>query len=133
MKNKSRAILWIDDKLILIKRQKDGVSPYYVFPGGSVEDGENDKEACIRELKEELGIDVSVDKIMFEIVDHLNNIKEVFYKCDLISGEIGSGLDKKFITGTEESNGYSIEYITKDDLSKINLLPSTIKDKILYQ
>ena len=131
MKNKSRSILWIDNKLVLIKREKEGELPYYVFPGGSVEIGENDEEACIRELKEELGIEVSIEKIVFEITDHIKNIREVFYSCNLISGDLGSGLDKKFIEGTLESKGYSICLISKDELLGINLLPSSVRDKII--
>ena len=131
MKNKSRAVLWVEDKLVLIKRQKEIGSIYYVFPGGSVEVGENAEEACVRELKEELGIDVYVKRLMLDIIDYNNSIKESFYECEFILGTIGSGLDKKFIEGTEESNGYSISLLDKSELKDIKLLPSTVKDKLL--
>lgn len=131
MKSKSRAILWVDNKLVLIKRQKENESIYYVFPGGSIEEGEDAEGACIRELKEELGIDVSIKRLVLDIIDYNSNVKESFYECELISGTIGSGLDKKFVEGTEESRGYSISLLEKSELNDIKLLPSTAKDKLL--
>ncbi len=130
MKNKSRAILFIDNQIVLIKREKDN-QVYYVFPGGSIELGETSEEACARELQEELGIEVSVDKLLFEFYDYVNNIKEFFYTCTLLSGRLGGGEDKKFMEGTKESFGYSIFLTKKDNIKNINLLPLTIRDKVL--
>jgi 8-oxo-dGTP pyrophosphatase MutT (NUDIX family) len=130
MKTKSRAIIWIEDKLVLIKREK-GNQVYYVFPGGSVEQGENDKEACIRELDEELGICVTIQNPVFEFTDYINNVREIFYNCTWVSGDIGSGADKKFTPGSVESSGYSIVYIPKAELGNLNLLPLTVRDKII--
>ncbi len=51
-----RAILITpDDKLLLIKRIKPGIAPYWVLPGGRVEDHDEDLEAALaREVTEEM-------------------------------------------------------------------------------
>lgn len=130
MKVKSRAIIYVNNKLVLIKRTK-GNEEYYVFPGGSVEQGETNEEACIRELKEELGIEAVIDNLVFEYSDYIGNIKEVFYTCTIVGGNIESGVDEKFIKGTEKSVGYEIVYIDKNEAKILNVLPLTVRDKVL--
>ena len=44
-----------------VKRNKD-YEEYYTFPGGHLEEGETLEEGVIREIKEEFGIDVMVDR-----------------------------------------------------------------------
>ena len=58
MRISSRAIIFKDNKVVLIYRKRD-YQEYYVFPGGKVEDGETKEKCVIRECKEELGIDIN--------------------------------------------------------------------------
>jgi 8-oxo-dGTP pyrophosphatase MutT (NUDIX family) len=44
--------------ILLIQRFKDG-QDYYVFPGGGVETGETEEEACAREVREETGLELA--------------------------------------------------------------------------
>lgn len=48
-------------KILLIKHSHKGL---YGIPGGQVENGENLIEALIRELKEETGINIEVEKLI---------------------------------------------------------------------
>lgn len=69
------AILIKGNKVILTKRSSKCKSypDKFEFPGGKVEKGETLKEALIRELKEELNIDVDIKNI----VDFENNSLEL--------------------------------------------------------
>lgn len=54
------AILERNGKILLAQRPPEGDQPgLWEFPGGKVEAGENQREALIRELREELAIDAS--------------------------------------------------------------------------
>ena len=63
----SRGITFIDDKVLLFKRvRKDGDKflEYYAIPGGGVEYGETIEEACLREVLEEMSIEVSINSYL---------------------------------------------------------------------
>ena len=49
-----------DDKVLLIKRSFGVFRGYWVLPGGRMEKGEDARTCCIREAKEETGLDVEV-------------------------------------------------------------------------
>lgn len=63
----SRGIVFIDNKVVLLKRirkENDKYLHYYAIPGGGKEENETIEIACIRELKEELSLDVSINKYL---------------------------------------------------------------------
>jgi len=43
-----------DGDLLTIRRTRPGLEPYWVLPGGGVDDGENLETALARELHEEI-------------------------------------------------------------------------------
>lgn len=55
--------IYIKDKQVLVARSK-GNDVYY-FPGGKREQGETDQEALLREIKEELSIDLIPETLEF--------------------------------------------------------------------
>ena len=53
-------VVFLDGKLILAQRKKgDALQGMWEFPGGKIEEGESPFDALIRELKEELDIEVT--------------------------------------------------------------------------
>jgi 8-oxo-dGTP pyrophosphatase MutT (NUDIX family) len=130
MKLKARAVIISDDKLLLIRREKND-SVYYVFPGGSVESGENFEQACVRELVEELGVHITINNIFYEVLNHEEQVHEQFFIADITSGEIGTGLDKKFVPGEAASAGYSIVQVPLSEIASLDILPRSARDAIL--
>lgn len=61
----SAAVL-VDAGRVLITQRKRGthLEGHWEFPGGKVEPGEDPKDALVRELHEELGIDVAVGDVV---------------------------------------------------------------------
>ena len=87
----------ISDKKILMTQRSDSslegetsFRGFWQFPGGSVEFGENPKVSVVRELKEELGVDVSVVSFVPHIYTSVrNNWQGIFmvYICQMNDSE----------------------------------------------
>ena len=84
------ALIESDGKFLVAKRKHDdSFGGLWEFPGGCIEHGEAPKEALRREIKEELGIDVEVGRLVFECEDEIPTLKILIYlyECRIISGE----------------------------------------------
>jgi len=54
------AVVEFNGKVLLLERNHPPFEGSWVLPGGLVEPDETGREACVREIKEEVGLDVSV-------------------------------------------------------------------------
>ncbi len=130
-------IIPIEDGFAIMHRtnvlKRKDYKEYYTFPGGGLEKGETLKEGTIREIKEELGINVKVIKKLYEIKSDKFNQKEVFYLCEYISGQFGTGDGPEFNNDPKyiDSGNYLPEIIKREDIKKILLLPLEIKDMFI--
>lgn len=115
-----------------VKKRKD-YQDYYTFPGGGLEEGETPEEGTIREIEEEFGIKVRVVKKLYEMYSEKFNQKEIFYLCEYIEGEFGTGQGPEFSNDPKyiDSGKFIPEIIKKEDVAKILLLPSEIRDKFV--
>ena len=130
MRTRAAGILIKDDSIALMHRIKNG-REYYVIPGGGVEDNESIEEAVIREMKEEVGIDVKIIEKLFEYND--DNSNQFFYLVEQIDGVFGTGNGPEFITPNPAKGYYHMEMVLFDDIvnGKINLVPEEIKTKLI--
>ena len=87
MRDVSCGIVNKDDKILMVKRAKKEGDLLWVFPGGKIEDGETSEEACIREVNEETGLNVSIVSLIGERVHPDTRIKIYYYLCQYESGE----------------------------------------------
>ncbi len=86
----SAALIFKNGKLLITQRHKDShLGGLWEFPGGKRETDETFEECLVREINEELGIEISVGKL-FEEIAHDYPEKSVhlkFFICELVSGE----------------------------------------------
>ena len=115
-----------------VKRNKE-YQEYYAFPGGGLEEGETPEEGTIREIKEEFGINVKIVKKLYEMQSEKFNQLEIFYLCEYISGEFGTGDGPEFSNDPQyiDSGKYLPEIIDKKEINNLLLLPSEIKEKLI--
>lgn len=83
--------LVMDGSRVLIqKRPQDAMlGGLWEFPGGKAEAGETPEDACVRELREELGIEVTVESPI-ALVDHAYSHFKITmhaFRCRLVGGE----------------------------------------------
>ncbi|MEG0404245.1 (deoxy)nucleoside triphosphate pyrophosphohydrolase [Anaerorhabdus sp.] len=63
------AIIEEDNKILIAKRSNGEFKGMWEFPGGKVESGETNQQALIREIREELSLDINVLDLLIH-VDH---------------------------------------------------------------
>ena len=86
----SAALIFHGGKLLITQRHaKSHLGGLWEFPGGKREAGETFEQCLVREIREELGVEISVGEL-FEEIRHDYPEKSVhlkFFLCQLISGE----------------------------------------------
>lgn len=77
--------MYPESKRVLLSERADGKG--WNLPGGRVEDGEDDLEALVREVKEETGLDVEVIGPVGEPLV-FNDDTAVAYSCRVVGGQL---------------------------------------------
>lgn len=123
------AIIKKDNKYLLTKRQeidredpKDFVGKWQL-PGGGVNFGETIENALIREVKEEVGLDIRIISVIPYII---NSVRKGWHGIGIIlaCGLLNSGQSVKL---NEESSEFA--WFTLEELLKLNTLPG-VKEAI---
>lgn len=115
------AIIQKENKILATKRGYGEFINMWEFPGGKIEPGETKEEALIREIKEELNIEINVDKFAIDIEYQYPNFY-LFMSCFMCS------IKESSIELLEHNDG---KWITKEELNTLNWLPADI-DAVNY-
>lgn len=123
------AILVKEDKVLLMFRKN--FKEYYVFPGGGVEEGEDIKQAVLRELEEEASVQAKANKLLYKHI-YDNEKEQYFYLCDYLSGipELKKDTEeyRKILRGEDF---YRPEWIKISELENMLVFPLEIRDLLL--
>lgn len=115
------AIIQKENKILATKRGYGEFINMWEFPGGKIESGETKEQALVREIKEELNIEISVDKFAIDIEYQYPNFY-LFMSCFMCS------IKECSIELLEHNDG---KWITKEELNTLNWLPADI-DAVNY-
>lgn len=126
MNKRVSAIIIKNNQILLIHRIKNDIE-YFVLPGGTVEVGEGNEIALIREIKEETNLDIVNYKLLSQVREesklwYIYRIDEYFGKISLGYPEIGRH---------NKQNQYILEWYNIEDLVNINIIPNKIKLEII--
>jgi ADP-ribose pyrophosphatase YjhB (NUDIX family) len=131
----ARAII-IDDRarLVLIKRTKPGLAPYWTTAGGGVEESDASVEAAMRrEIFEELGAEAAGAVQVFLVCEQRPAGVQVqhFFVTRLVRLDLAARTGPEFL---DPSRGaYDVDYVDLrgDALADIDLKPAELKEFIL--
>ena len=110
-------IIFEEDKILLCRRKAEkSLGGYWEFPGGKVEFDESETEAIIRELKEELAMQVEIGKHFKTIIHQYENlqIELIAYCCKFIQAD--------FVLIDHDE----IQWIKNTELLSFNLAPADV-------
>lgn len=142
---KARAIVIKDFKLLVIKITYNNGKIHYLFPGGTVDEGESIKTTVIRECLEEYNINVSPIKLIGKQYYNIemNHNGEIFksrnidyyYICEYVSDANNSqfGIDGEFNKNdrTHKKTTLSINDLTQLNHKDLNDMNKKNFDKLI--
>jgi ADP-ribose pyrophosphatase YjhB (NUDIX family) len=106
-----------NDKILLVRHRK-GNRQYWVLPGGRLEYGETFIECGVRELKEETGLDIQIERFLFlsEAIapDRSRHIVNIYLKAKVVGGTMRVG-NEPVLAG--------VDFLPLAELSQITLFP----------
>jgi ADP-ribose pyrophosphatase YjhB (NUDIX family) len=114
---RAQVVVLRDQQILMARHERNGKA-YWVLPGGSIEEGETAEEAAMREMREECGAAIRIERLLF--VDdprpcHEITIKEPRYTFlgVIARGEVTSLEDRH--DGTEEKGHLAgVEWLPLD-------------------
>lgn len=98
-------VVFIDERVVLVKRRHEPLAGQWSLPGGMVEVGETLHDGLRRELREEIGIEVSVGPLveLFERImrDGGGRVRYRYvladYLCHRLTGELRPASDAEAV------------------------------------
>ena len=131
--DRGAAIIAQGDKIILMRRERGfgkNKQIYYTIPGGGREEGEKIEETAIREIKEELGIDIKIKKLMYKLNTYMR--MQYIFLGEYVSGILGTGEGEEYEEENYKKYGkYIPQAVSFEKLKKIKLVPETLKKEII--
>lgn len=143
MRATARAIIIRDGKVLLFERWRHDLTGkqlhYFSIPGGGIDPGETPEQAVVRELQEEMLIEVKPLKLLARQSALKRKNYHYYYLCEIVSGT------PRFNTNSEEGrfrhfslNRYDIAWVPLEQIAEnihhdeyrqmIELLPSLLSD-----
>lgn len=110
------AIIKHDNRIFATRRGYGEFENMWEFPGGKIEIGETREEALIREIKEELELDINVSKYITTVeYDYPNfHLTMHCFMCDVYGGEM-------------QLNAHNaVKWVTLEELNELNWVPADI-------
>ncbi|MBR0047889.1 MAG: (deoxy)nucleoside triphosphate pyrophosphohydrolase [Prevotella sp.] len=113
------AIIRKGDKIFATQRGYGEWKDWWEFPGGKIEAGETPEEALVREIREELSTEISVDEFLCTVeYDYpAFHLKMYCYLCSLLTEAL------------HLNEHEATKWLTKDGLDSVKWLPADLEVK----
>ena len=119
----SSAIVERNGKILLIKRKYEPGIGKWALPGGIVEYGETVEETAVREVKEETGVDIKLERLLgvynLMVKDEIGNLKKQFVIVCFLS----KGLTENLKPDEEVADA---SWFKPEEIWKLPLVSTTI-------
>ena len=126
MKNRAVAVIITNNEVLLMRRIKNG-EEYFCLPGGTMETGESPEDTVAREIKEELNLDIKIEKPLFQIQNQ--GREEFYFLVKEFSGTVELGGEEK--ERMTEANQYYPVWLKLSEMFALpNFYPALAKQKL---
>lgn len=112
------------ERVALIERVREGKT-YYLFPGGTIEAGETPEEAAVREVQEELGLEVRLGPLL--AVVEFDESPQYYFDAAIINGVFGTGTGAEYASLPSSQEGsYRPVWVPRDQLTDCDVRPRAL-------
>ena len=111
------AIIRKDDRILATQRGYGEFKGGYEFPGGKIEEGESKEDALIREIREELDININ-------ITEFLHRVEYEYESFNLIMDCYFANIESGDIKLLEHSD---MKWLKKEELDSLSWLPADVE------
>lgn len=125
------AILQDSNILLIQHREHAGGRSYWVLPGGGREEGETEEQCVLREMKEETGLDVCIERLLLDEPAPAGDTtyqRRKTYQCRIVAGEPQPGYEPE----PEVSARYGIAAVGWFDLRSETDWGEVMADRFTY-
>ncbi|MCA1688268.1 MAG: NUDIX domain-containing protein [Actinobacteria bacterium] len=127
------AVVARDGALLLVRHQKPDRDPYWVLPGGRLEQGETIPECAEREISEETGLSARFSGALYvsEFLREGRHTVDITVRMTPEGNEEAKlGSDPEVAAGSEPTLR-ELRWVEAGELREIGLLPAPIKARLL--
>lgn len=121
------ALVIRDNKMLLVNHRKEGAYDFWVAPGGGVIGTETLEEAATREVKEEAGLIVEVDRLLYieEFWQPEQREIKLWYLCTYLAGDID-------VSAEEAAREYIVDakFMSKEEMQGLIVFPEVVPGRI---
>jgi len=125
---RAAVILIEKEQVALIERYRQGLH-YFTFPGGHVDEGESPEQAAIREVSEELGLQVVILRSLAKIWWH--GKPQYYYLAESVGGVFGTGTAKEMVSPFPEDGTYKPIWIPIQILLDLPVKPRLMAEMLI--
>ncbi len=126
MRHRAAVVIIHEGRVLLMHRRKAD-RDYWVVPGGGVEEGETVEQAARREVEEETGLEVTLDRELW--TRDRDGQAEHYFLAAGFHGELRLGGPE--IERQSAQNVYRLEWVPLRELERIALVPDSIGARIV--
>ena len=128
-----RVIVLDDENRMLMVCQHHEDRDIWMVPGGGIEEGESSLEAAVREVEEETGLDIEVQKLLW----HVEEVSERgqrfvnFFLGEMTGGTLELGEDPEF--DAEHQVLREVKFLSKEEIRALeHVYPGYLRDEVWH-
>lgn len=128
MRISSRAVIIQNNKVLTMFRRKikdNKIIEYYVIPGGGQDENETLEQTVIRELKEEMNVDIKILGYLGNSIWEETNSN--FFHCEIVNGTPQLGGEE--LERMKKENYYEPMFVDLSSLDEINIIGTEFINK----